>query len=86
MKILEDDLTHPEVIALLSAHLDGMHQNSPAEHVHALDLSGLKHPHISFWAVWERNEVLGCGALKELDPRTGEIKSMRTHEAHLRTG
>lgn len=28
----------------------------------------------------------GCGALKELDSRSGEVKSMRTAKAHRRRG
>jgi putative acetyltransferase len=31
-------------------------------------------------------ELLGCGALKELDAHHGEIKSMRTAGAHRRKG
>ena len=34
----------------------------------------------------EGDELLGCGALKEIDPHHGEIKSMRTAETHLRRG
>ena len=30
--------------------------------------------------------LAGCGALKEIDRRHGEIKSMRTAQAHLRKG
>jgi len=86
MDIKLDDLTHPKTLALLQLHLEGMHENSPPEHVHALDLSGLKTPEISFWTAWEADEVLGCGALKELSKSTGEIKSMRTHTSHLRKG
>ena len=59
---------------------------SPPESVHALDLDGLRRPEITFWTVWSGNELLGCGALKELDPRHGEIKSMRTAPAHRRKG
>src|SRR5436305_15148762 len=43
-------------------------------------------PDITFWTVWENGELLGCGALKELDRQRGEIKSMRTASAHLRKG
>jgi len=86
MDIKLDDLTHPKTLALLQLHLEGMHENSPPEHVHALDLSSLKTPEISFWTAWEADKVLGCGALKELSKSTGEIKSMRTHTSHLRKG
>src|SRR5205814_8377599 len=47
---------------------------------------GLRRPEITFWTVWESGELLGCGALKELDATHGEIKSMRTAAAHLRKG
>src|SRR5438309_4859980 len=59
---------------------------SPPESVHALPIEGLRSPDITFWSVWENGELLGCGALKELDPQHGEIKSMRTTSAHLRKG
>jgi putative acetyltransferase len=54
--------------------------------VHALDLEGLRRPEITFWTAWENGELLGCGALKELDSEHGEIKSMRTAARHLRKG
>ncbi len=78
MRITEGDLSSPKVIALLSEHLQGMADHSPPESIHALDLEGLRAPDISFWTAWEGPELLGCGALKELDARHGEIKSMRT--------
>ena len=40
----------------------------------------------AFFTAWDRDELLGCGALKELDDTHGEIKSMRTVTAHLRKG
>jgi putative acetyltransferase len=86
MRIIEDDLTSAEVAALLDEHLDGMHEHSPPESVHELDLQGLKAPHVTFWTAWEGDELLGCGALKELDESHGEIKSMRTAQAHLGKG
>ena len=68
---------------LLIRHLEGMHANSPPGHVFALDWSVLQKPEISFYALWEGEDLLGFGALKELEPRAGEIKSMRTADAHL---
>jgi putative acetyltransferase len=79
-------LDDPAVIRLLEEHLQSMTLHSPPESIHALDLAGLKRPEITFWSVWQDGELLGCGALKELDPRHGEIKSMRTAAAHLRKG
>src|SRR5688572_14525277 len=80
------DFDDDRVKALLTRHLEGMHASSPPGHVFALDWSGLQKPEISFYALWEDDELLGFGALKELDARSGEIKSMRTADAHLRTG
>ncbi|MEO9275378.1 GNAT family N-acetyltransferase [Marinomonas sp. 5E14-1] len=81
MEIRVDDLSGPEVRQLLTEHLDDMYATSPEESVHALDLSELQHPHITFWTIWEDNKLLGGGALKQLGNQEGEIKSMRTTEA-----
>ena len=86
MDIKLDDLSGAEVRALLREHLDRMRQLSPPESVHALPLEELCAPGITFWTVWESGELLGCGALKELNPRHAEIKSMRTSTRHLRKG
>ncbi|HEY1308872.1 MAG TPA: GNAT family N-acetyltransferase [Vicinamibacterales bacterium] len=80
------DFDDDRVKALLARHLEGMHANSPPGHVFALDWSGLQTPEISFYGLWEDEDILGFGALKELGPRAGEIKSMRTADAHLRRG
>lgn len=86
MEIHEDDLTGPQVIALLREHLENMHEITPLGSVHALDLDRLRAPNITFWTAWDGNDLLGCGALKELDPTSGEIKSMRTPAVHRRKG
>ncbi len=83
MRIERDDLLRPEVIALLNEHLANMYALGPAESVHALDVTALKSPDVTFWTVWDDGVLLGCGALKELDPTHGEVKSMRT-PTHLR--
>lgn len=80
------DFDDDRVKALLTRHLEGMHASSPPGHVFALDWSGLQQPEISFYALWEGEDLLGVGALKELEPGAGEIKSMRTADAHLRKG
>lgn len=86
MEIIEDDLSGSEIAELLQQHLKGMALNSPAASIHALDLEALRQPDITFWSAWRDNELLGCGALKELDHQSGEIKSMRTAAAHIRKG
>ncbi|MBW4571289.1 MAG: GNAT family N-acetyltransferase [Tolypothrix carrinoi HA7290-LM1] len=86
MRIEIEDLTNPDVHALLREHLADMREHSPLGCVHALNLDGLKAKSVTFWTVRESSELMGCGALKELDSRSGEIKSMRTAKAHLRKG
>lgn len=86
MKIIRDDLAGDAVAALLSEHMTGMRQHSPPESVHALDLAGLSSPDITFWTAWDDGQLLGCGALRELDAQHGEIKSLRTAQAHLGKG
>ena len=78
MDIRIDDLRSPEIIGLLEEHLADMYRVSPPESVHALDLDGLRRPEITFWSIWEGEQLAGCIALKELDAQHGEIKSMRT--------
>jgi putative acetyltransferase len=86
MNIEIDDLSRPAIHALLNEHLQNMHALGPPESVHALDLEQLRQPDITFWSAWDGPLLLGCGALKELDKRHGEIKSMRTPSAQRRQG
>ena len=86
MQIVPGDFEDARVLDLLRVHLDGMHANSPPGNVFALDLSGLKAPGLDFYTAWDGEALMGMGALKALDDGGGEIKSMRTHEAHLRKG
>jgi putative acetyltransferase len=86
MKIVVDDLSHAAVQELIREHLQSMYEQSPPESVHALGLDQLRGPDITFWTAWDKDELLGCGALKELDRTHGEIKSMRTPVAQRRRG
>ena len=86
LQIREDDLTGKEIADFLREHLEDMHEITPPESVHALDLEGLRSPNITFWSAWEGAELVGCGALKELDARSGEVKSMRTARVHRGRG
>jgi putative acetyltransferase len=81
-----DDLSGEKTRALLALHLQGMHANSPPGHVFALDLSGLQQPNVTVWTAWQSDRVAGVGALKQLDARSGELKSMRTHPDFVRRG
>jgi putative acetyltransferase len=80
------DLTDPRVLSLLRLHLSALYALTPAEHAYALDTAGLSSPDIDLWTAWDDHHILGCAAIKQLHPTHGEIKSMRTHPAHLRRG
>lgn len=86
IRIQIDDLSSPETQELVAEHLAGMHSSSPACKVHALALQGLRAPDVVFWTAWIGDALCGCGALKELDESSGEIKSMRTRSAYLKQG
>ena len=86
MHIEIDDLTRPAIHALLQEHLDSMYALSPSASVHALDISKLRSPEITFWSAWDGVDLLGCGALMELTKTHGELKSMRTPNARRRQG
>jgi putative acetyltransferase len=83
ISIERDDPGREDVRELLAGHLADMFATSPAESVHALAPAALSSPGITFWTARQGTEVLGCGALKEIGPGEGEIKSMRT-AAHAR--
>ena len=85
-RIVEDDLSGAAIRALLEQHFAGMLANSPAESCHFLDFDGLRAGDVTFWSIHKDGELAGCGALKMLDERHGEIKSMRTADAFLRQG
>jgi putative acetyltransferase len=81
-----DDLSSPPVQALIAEHLTGMHGNTPAGHVHALAIDGLRAPEVTFWSAWLDGQLCGCGGMKALSATAGEVKSMRTRPAYLRKG
>lgn len=84
--IREDDLRSTAIARLLQEHLDHMHEITPAGSVYALDLDALRKSDVTFWSAWDEDELLGCGALRAMDDHNGEIKSMRTAEAHRGKG
>lgn len=87
MKIAVDDLSGPEIAEFLTDHLRQLHELTPAEHAYALDLDALRRPDVTFWTARDDDDtVIGCAALKELDPRHGEVKSMRTRAGSTRGG
>jgi putative acetyltransferase len=86
MHIRVDDLRGPEIAELLATHVAFCRATSPPESTHALDLDALRSPDITFWSAWDDTSLLGCAALKELDPGHGEVKSMHTAVRHRGRG
>lgn len=84
--IRADDLSDPRVVALLTLHFNTCHAVTPKGSAHALDLSGLRAPGISFWTMWDGDSLLATGALKRLDEAHGEVKSMHTSQQARRKG
>ena len=78
LTIRVDDPARPELVKLLSDHIGEMRSVSPPESTHTLDIEQLKTPDITLWSGSINDQVVGCAAIKELAPRHGEIKSMRT--------
>ena len=76
-----DDPEAPDVRALLATHLAFARSVTPLCDVHALDVGGLLDPAVTLVSARRGGEVLGVGALRELDAMHGEIKSMHTAEA-----
>jgi putative acetyltransferase len=81
-----DDLANPAIRSLLTLHFSELQNKTPSESCYVLDIADLQEPAISVFSAWEGPELVGCGALKELTPLSGEIKSMRTARTHLRKG
>ncbi|MFM5952979.1 MAG: GNAT family N-acetyltransferase [Novosphingobium sp.] len=84
--IREDDLAGAEIAALLHLHLAEMHQWSPPESVHAMPIERLRAADVTFFSAWDGDRLAACGAIKQLDPTHGELKSMRADPAYRGKG
>jgi putative acetyltransferase len=82
--IIPGDFSNPQIVDILNAHMATMQEISPPESIHALDISKLQTPDITFWAAWRDDHLLGVGALKTISAEHGEIKSMHSWK-HLRS-
>jgi len=80
IKSIEGNFDHPEVNELLTKHFIELRAASPEGSAHVLDIPGLKIASIKFWSLWDKENLLGCGALKFLDQEHGEFKSIRVHD------
>jgi putative acetyltransferase len=81
MRIVEGDLRDPRVVDLLHIHLTSARAETAPGSAHALDLTGLQSPDISFWTIWDDETLVGVGALKRLSADHGEVKSMHTAQS-----
>ena len=86
MKIVEGGLDDPRVMQLVHTHVTTARGVTPPGSAHAFDLSGLKAPDVTFWTMWDEDTLVGMGALKRLDERHGEVKSMHTTKERRRFG
>jgi len=77
LRIIEDDLSGAAIRDLVTLHLAGMHANSPACKIHALPVEKLRQPGVTFFSAWVDGDLAGMGAIRQLDDRHGELKSMR---------
>ena len=84
--IREDDLSGEAIAALLTLHLSEMHAWSPACSVHAMPIERLRAADVTFYSVWDSDQLAACGAIKQLDPAHGELKSMRADPAYRGQG
>ncbi|MFS0866794.1 GNAT family N-acetyltransferase [Microbacterium sp. 179-B 1A2 NHS] len=84
--IRADDATGPATVGLIRTHLDGMHAQTPPESVHALGPADLLDPEVTLWSAWAGERIAGIAALRRIDPRSGEVKSMRVDDAFLGLG
>lgn len=86
MEIMVDDLAGLEIAAFLEEHIKEMRAMSPQESMHALDLTALREPGVTFWSVYDGGRLVGCGAIKRLDDAHAEVKSMRSAADRKRAG
>ena len=86
LKSVEGNFDNSEVHELLTKHFIELRAASPEGSAHVLDIPGLKTPSIKFWSLWQNDMLMGCGALKFLDKKHGEFKSIRIHDNFRRAG
>jgi len=86
LKSIEGNFDDIEVHELLVKHFIELRSVSPQGSAHVLDINGLKEPTIKFWSLWEDDKLMGSGALKFLDKRHGEFKSIRVNDKFRNKG
>jgi putative acetyltransferase len=85
-RIIEDDLSGLAVTELLAFHLAEAHTLSPACKVHAMPVERLREPDVTFYSAWDGDQLAAVGALRQIEPGRGELKSMRAAPAYRGKG
>jgi len=70
--------SEPDVAALIATHFDLMRASSPEDSCHVMEADALEREGAWVFAAEDQGSVVGIGALKEIAPGHGEIKSMHT--------
>lgn len=86
MEITLSDLNYPPFVRLAQEHAEAMYEDVPEKYDTAIDMDNLSEENVTFWSAFENDQLVGCGALKELSKTHGEIKSLKTHPDHLQKG
>lgn len=86
LRVKSGNFDDPGVVAMIEQHLERAHAETEPGSAHALDLSELMAETVQFWTVWDDDELVGMGALKQLDATHFELKSMFTLETRRRSG
>ena len=86
LKSIEGNFDNLTVNKILISHFLELRSVSPEGSTHVLDINGLKDPSIKFWSLWKEDDLMGIGALKFLDDKHGEFKSIRVAERFKNKG
>lgn len=79
--IAPGDPTDPALSLLFERHTADMHADTPPESIHMMPASALRAPGITFFVMQLDGKPVGMGAIKQIAPGHGEIKSMHVlHE------
>ena len=86
LESVEGNFDNPKVNEMLVKHFIELKSVSPEGSAHVLDIKGLKDSTIKFWSLWEKDQLMGVGALKFLDKDHGEFKSIRVNDKFRKKG
>jgi putative acetyltransferase len=76
----------PRIAALVATHVMTARSQTGPQSAHALDLSALQATDVMLWTICDGEDLIGMGALKEISPDHGEVKSMHTILTKRRAG